>query len=253
MNPAVRLLRRRHRAVECADTGLTLAETVVSMAVGTMLLAAVTGLTVSQIRSIDGAEKRSTTAMETANALDLTSKQLRTATTLATSTGATPQAAFISASGETVGFYANLQSLAGAVTDADKRATYTPEEVWVWTRTAGGKRQLCDQVRPLTRDSAGKVVIPSLSLATESNRTCHVLVANLAAVDATPTFTYLAAGDTIDADGTSTSSLVVSAGTVTDPTTIDAVQIRVRALSSTARDTTTVTSTARVTLINDLS
>jgi hypothetical protein len=125
--------------------------------------------------------------------------------------------------------------------------------VWVWTRTTGGKRQLCDQVRTLSRDSTGKVVIPSLSLATESNRTCHVLVANLAAVDTTPTFTYLAAGDAIGSDGTSSSSLVVNAGVVADPTTIDAVQIRVRALSGTARDTTTVTSTARVTLINNLS
>ncbi|WP_432498582.1 PulJ/GspJ family protein [Kineococcus auxinigenes] len=229
------------------DGGLTLAETVVSMGVGSMLLAGVTALTVAQIRTIDAAEKRSTTAQQTANALDLISKQVRTATVPAAGTGA-----FITASGEAVGFYANLYSLGGATTDAAKRAAYTPQEVWVWTRSIGGKRQLCNQVRPLTRDRTQALVFPSTSLAVESNRTCHVLVADLAPADGTPTFTYLAAADPLGTSGTSTSSIAMSGGVVADTSDVEAVQVRVRALAGTARDTQTVTSAVRITLINKL-
>ena len=225
------------------DDGLTLAETVTSMAIGSILLLCVGLITVQQVRSIDQSEQRSTASIQVANAQDLTSKQLRTAAPA----GAVNR--FITATAETVGFYTNLGAIRGT-TPADERAAFTPQEVWIWTRTTpAGKRQLCDQVRPLTR-SGNNLVFPTPSLATESTRTCHVLVADLAASDGVATFTYLAATDDVNDNGLSTSSIADSTGSVTDTRTIQAVEVRLRANAGSRLRTSVLTSVVRTTLTN---
>ncbi|WP_369052264.1 hypothetical protein [Kineococcus terrestris] len=237
----------RDRLARRGDEGLTLAETVVSAAVGTMLLVFVTALSVAQIRGVDGASKRVAAASEVTGALDLMAKELRVAYSPGQDASGNPMPAFLAASGETVGFYANLRSLPAT---ASPTQTFTPQEVWLWTRTSGTKRQLCHQVRPLTRDSTGKLNVPT-PLTNVASRTCQVLVNDLAAADAVPTFTYLAGADTINAaTGLSTSSLPTTGGAVADTTGIDAVQLRLRARAGTTRESATTTSVVRITLAN---
>lgn len=231
-----RLLERARVAREDRDQGMTLAEMVVTMAVGSALLACVTSLMVAQIRHVDGLEKRNTATTLATNAMDLMTKQLRTSVPV---TAASP---FLSVKAEELGFYANLNSL--GTTEAAKKAAFVPQEVWFWVRTVGGKRQLCNQVRAIPAGGGAS------NLLTEANRTCHVLVDQLATADSTPVFAYLGANDVVGANGLATSTVAMVNGVVTDPTTIRSVQIRLRVKAGTARDDNVVTNTTRVTLTN---
>ncbi|WP_432547105.1 hypothetical protein [Kineococcus sp. SYSU DK004] len=217
----------------------------VSMVVAGLVLAGVSAVTINQVRAVDAAEKRNAATLQTAGALDQVAKQLRTATALGS-----PPRAFITASAEEVGFYANVFSLDQS-TAAGKRAAQRPQEVWLWTRTSGNRRQLCGQVRPLSWTAAGDPVLPSTpSLATASARTCRVLVDDLAAADAVPTFTYLRATDQLGTSGTSVSTIASASGAVTDTTAVQAVEVRLRAKADTSRGSNVVTSVARVTLLS---
>lgn len=228
---AVRRLLSRLRG----DQGLTLAEMVVSISVGSVLLLAVTAIMVAQVRNVDGLDKRNVATTQAGNALDLVTKQLRTATPVP---GKDP---FITATGTEVGFYANLNSSSTAA----PRAAFTPQEVWIWTRTVNGKRQLCNQVRAIPAGAA------TSNLVTAGNRTCRVLVADMAAQGGTPLFTFLSKSDPISSAGSAVSSLTLTAGgAVQSLTDIGAVQITLPVKADTARDDNVVTTTSRVTLFN---
>lgn len=253
MNGVRRALAGLRRGVR-HDDGVSLMEMVVSMAVGSILLAAVGALTVKMIGYLDVQDKRNAATQQMGTAMDLAAKQIRTTYK---PSGDLPAVLF--AGPETYGFYANLQSLpsGGAANPTAAPATFTPEEVWIWTETLPtGRERLCDQVRPLTLDAKGKIVPPGLDLSAARNRTCHEILSSVSAVasDGTPapaTFRYLDADDPLGSKGVSTSSLALdAAGKVVTSTAIQAVEITVAVNAGTRKRPVIVTATNRITYVN---
>jgi prepilin-type N-terminal cleavage/methylation domain-containing protein len=253
VNGVRRALTRLRRGMR-PDDGVSLMEMVVSMAVGSILLAAVGALTVKMIGYLDAQDKRNAATQQMGTAMDLTAKQIRT-----TFKPPGNRPAVLLAGPETYGFYANLQSLpvGGAVNPTAAPATFTPEEVWIWTETlTTGRERLCDQVRPLTVDAKGVIVPPVLDLSVTGNRTCHEVIANVSAVasngsPAPATFRYLDADDPLGSKGVSTSSLALdAAGKVVTTTAIQAVEITVTVNAGTRKRPVVVTATNRITYVN---
>jgi prepilin-type N-terminal cleavage/methylation domain-containing protein len=246
---ALLLLRRAVRR----DEGVSLMEMVVSMAVGSILLAAVGALTVRMIGYLDNQDKRNAATQQMGTAMDLAAKQIRTTYKPGV------RSAVIVAGPETYGFYANLQSLPTVVA-ANPTAppvTFTPEEVWIWTETLStGRERLCDQVRPLSLDAKGVVQYPAPDLSLAANRTCHEVLSSVSALAsdgtaAPATFRYLDADDPLGSKGVSTSSLAVDAsGNVVKTTSIQAVEITVTANAGTRKRPVVVTATNRITYVN---
>lgn len=193
---AVRRGMRPRRDDGPRDVGLTLVETVVSMSIGALLLALVAGFTVRQVRTLDYADKRTTAQTQMATTQEAVAQTTRTMVAFPASSllnfpnGAQVNGPF-AASAEVLGFFSY-------VTTSAQTGTSVPpvQEVWFWVRSSGGKRQLCTQVRPRSRSTtdSGTLATASPDLSLESNRTCRVLVADLApASSAKPVFQYVTA------------------------------------------------------------
>ncbi|PRY17908.1 PulJ/GspJ family protein [Kineococcus rhizosphaerae] len=227
------IFRLRHRTDPArtgpADAGLTLAETVVAMGIGSLLMALVTGFTVRQLQSVDYAEKRTTATAQVATTQDRVATQVRTMVSfpgdslLKDASGVDVNGPVV-AQAETLGFFTFASSTTPTGTGVP-----AVNEVWYWVRTTGGRRQLCGQTRPRT-NNAGVLAARTATqpdLAVTANRTCTLLVDNLApASTANPVFTYVNAQyDPLS--GPPTSAVVVASPT-TDTVGLRALYVDLR-------------------------
>ncbi|GAB3598967.1 hypothetical protein GCM10027586_01370 [Kineococcus gypseus] len=261
---------RRAAARPDGDEGLTLAETVVTMAVGSLLMALVTVFTVQQLRTVDYAEERATAGAQMASAQDAIGKRLRTMLLVNSDNTALRQPPLpggapgpeidgpVAAGPEVLGFYTYLSNTPNAPATEALRV----QEVWVWVRTAtDGKRTLCEQTRVRERSIDPFVLLPAspaVDLSAVQNRTCRVLVERLAPYDATrPLFSYVT--DAYDPLAGPPRAVVaagqdaeVVADPVADASQLRAVRVNLRARASTGHRTTVLESTSTTQLLNKI-
>lgn len=235
------------------DAGLTLVETVVSMSIGALLMALITTFVVREVRAIDYADKRTTAQSQMAITQDAVAQQTRTmvifpsVSLLSDPTGADINGPIV-ASAETLGFYSYLTNspVAGA--------TLSPvQEVWIWVRATNGKRQLCTQTRARTRSvsDTSKLVAASTDLSVEGNRTCRVLVSDLAAASSSnPLFRYVTA-DYDPLGGAPTSSVLVSSP-ATDSSALRGVYLDLRVNAGTGTHPVVLEKSTLVQLLNKI-
>ncbi|WP_432571072.1 PulJ/GspJ family protein [Kineococcus sp. SYSU DK005] len=254
---------RARGGATAGDEGLTLAETVVSMAIGSLLLALVGAFTVNQVRALDYADERATATTQMANAQDLVGKLARTmAIKTADPVGDVPLvtaggariAGPVAAGPETLGFYTYLNvpnptqpPAAGALPEV--------REVWLWVRTTStGARQLCEQTRLRARQATNTKQLAAVTpdLSNPANRTCHLLVDRLAPADAAqPLFTYLRASyDPLS--GTPTAADVVANPVTADPDDFRALQVHLRVQGGTGNRPVVLESTSITQLMNKI-
>ncbi|WP_432564865.1 PulJ/GspJ family protein [Kineococcus sp. SYSU DK003] len=244
----------RRRAVGGRDAGLTLVEMVVSMGVGALLLALVTGFTVRQVRTIDYAEKRNTASSQMATAQDAIAQQTRTMVAslklspLSDASGNRINGPVV-ATADTLGFYSYLTSSTASAT-----ALPPVQEVWLWVGTsADGSRQLCSQTRARTRSASdtSRLTTASPDLSQVGNRTCRVLVQNLATVSSSnPVFRYVTeAYDPLSGVPTST---VLVASPATDSSTLRGVHVTLRVDAGTGTHPVVLEKAQLVQLLNKI-
>ncbi|WP_328295892.1 prepilin-type N-terminal cleavage/methylation domain-containing protein [Kineococcus sp. NBC_00420] len=235
------------------DAGLTLVEVVVSMAIGALLLALVTSFTVRELRTIDYADKRGTAQNQIATTQDFIAQKTRTMVAYVGSTPLDDPSGKdingpVAATTETVGFYSFVTSV-----DVSGTSVAPVEEVWLWVQTSGTKRQLCSQTRARTRSAtdSGKLAALSPDLNVATNRTCRVLIADLAVVDSTrPVFQYVtAAFDPLS--GVPSGNQVVSAP-ATDSSAMRALYVNLRVNAGTGVHPVVLEKTSLIQLLNKI-
>lgn len=244
---------RRRGAGDRPDLGFTLVEMVVSMSIGALLLALITAFTVRELRTIDYADKRSTASSQLATTQDTLGQQIKTMVAFPGSSSVTdPSGKEINgpvvATAENLGFYS-------FVTNASVTGTSLPpvQENWFWVQTSGGKRQLCTQTRARTRSSSdtGKLVVASPDLSIVGNRTCRLLISDLASVSSSnPVFQYVT-GDYDPLSGAPTTSVVVSSP-ATDSSTLRAIYVDLRLNSGTGTHPAVLEKATLVQLLNKI-
>lgn len=224
-----------------------MAEMVVSIGVGTLIMAAVSTTLIQGVRITDGLDQRNERESHVRVAMDRITKQVRT---IASPDGTIP--AIISATGDEIGFYAKINTY--DLTDPDVGDSEPlPSVVWLWTRDmADGRRELCQQMVQGTVAVTG-VTYPDLRIPT--SRTCQRVASGLSSSAPHPTFTYLRRIDTtLRADG-STESTIPSVGGVVaaaDYTTVQSVEFWLTYDAGARTDVPDVSTVARVSFFNKL-
>lgn len=183
-----------------------MAEVIVAMALSLFVMAGVSAMAISGIRTSAAANVRNDATDQLRIAQDALTKEIRTAYPLSASTPAV-----IVAESERFAFYAQLDSLNLTASNPGTQ-TMTPSTVWLWTQVASdGRKVLCQQIYKASIVS-GSLSWPAGYNSTTAVRTCHVVARGLATTQLRPTFTYLAETDTTfatDATGASVSSLAL--------------------------------------------
>lgn len=244
----VRAVERRLRGTrQRDDAGLTLAEMVASIGVGTLVMAAVGTTLIQGVRITDGLDQRNERESQVRVAMDRITKQVRT---IASPDGTTP--AIISATGEELGFYAKLNTY--DLTDPDVGTSEPlPSVVWLWTRDmADGRHELCQQVVQGTVTGTG-VTYPDLRA--QSSRTCQRVASGLSSSAPYPTFTYLRRIDTtLRTDGSTESTIPAAGGVVAeaDYTNVQSVEFWLTYDAGARTDVPDVSTVARVSFFNKL-
>lgn len=229
------------------DSGISMVEVLVTMTVSTVLLAAVSAMVISGVRSADASTQRANATQEMRIATDRMTKQLRTAVSYDGSVKP-----FIVAEAERVGFYAKLDTLDLTASNAGSQEQ-VPSVVWLWSRNGtGSTREICQQVYRAI-PSGASFTWPAGAIDPAATRTCKVVARGMSRTPAHPLFTYLKTSDTTyRADGSSVSSIPDSAGTIAtaDISSIGSVEVWLQSSVRTQDAVRNHSTVARVTFIN---
>lgn len=240
-------LGRLLRAGRSADAGVSMVEVLVTMVVSSVLLAAVSAMVVSGVRSADASTQRANATQEMRVATDRMTKQLRTA---ASYDGSVKP--FIVAEAERVGFYAKLDTLDLTAPNAGSQ-DQVPSVIWLWTRNGSNNtREICQQVYRAI-PSGASFTWPAGATNPAATRTCKVVARGLSRTPGHPLLTYLKTSDTTyRADGSSVSTVPASAGTVAtaDMAAVASVEVWLESSMRTQDAVQDHATVARVTFIN---